>query len=180
MRKSPEFLQAEEDPCEGHHELGVSLSQKKDRILRRATLELLPSLAEWSQRKSALTQMAIRETLRRPSLYENAPPSQWRGVLEEFSERSLELLLLEKPLRTKEILTLSVQKNVLTERLKELGSAGSKTLLLVWHQDTGLLAITQPTLPKHFPHILTKTEFHCLQNPYKMWLWDRKNFTPHD
>lgn len=178
MRKSPEFLQAEGDLCEGQTELGVSLSQKKDRILRRATLEILPSMAHWAERKSSLTQMAIRETLRRPSLYENAPPSQWRGVLEEFSERNIELLLLESPLKTKDLLKISLQKNALMERLKELGEASAETLLLTWHQDMGLLAATQSPLPKHFPHLLTKIDFRCLQIPHALWLWDRKNFTP--
>jgi len=178
MRKPPEFLQSEEEE-EPHTELGVSLSQKKERVLRRATLEILPSLQEWAQRKSAVTQLTLRETLQRPSLYEQAPPSQWRGVIEEFCERDLELLILGKRLGTTDLIRIGQKKSPLIERLQEIEN--KETLLLIWHPDNGLLACTNAPLPKHFPKILTQVLFESKTlPPHTLWLWDRKNFSPHE
>jgi hypothetical protein len=185
MRKSLEFFQADDSHLtqERPTELGVSLKEKKERILKRAVLEILPNLVPWSERKSAITQMTIRETLKRHSLYENAPPSQWRGVLEEFVEKDIEILILNKEFQTKDLLKLgNNRKHPLIERLEELEETKNETLLLLWHPENGLLACTEKELPKSFPNLHTKLRFQTphQNREYILWLWDRKNFSPNE
>jgi hypothetical protein len=158
----------------------ASLLQKEERILRRASLEILPFLHPWCERKNSLTQMAIRETLKRHSLYEQAPKEQWKGILEDFTEKELEVLFLKKTQKPSDLLSLSFRKNPIKERLEELEDLATETLLFIWTQETGLLSATCGEMPSHFPEIGTLITFKTsLPETPKLWAWDHKNFKQH-
>jgi len=180
MPKNTEFVQPD-SYIEPHTEYGVSLKEQKERIIKRATLEILPSLMEWAKNKDSLTQMAIKGTLTRPSLYETVPPSQWRGVIEEFTERSLEVIILPSPLTNADLLRIGQKKSLVLERITELNQTLPDTLLLIWHQNHGLLACSEGPFPKGFPKLSTYIQFQTSQKQSpKLWGWYKQNFLIHD
>jgi len=160
----------------------TSPKKTEEGVLRRLVLEILPSLRGWCEKKDSLTRMAVEQTIRNPQNYQAANPEQWQDLLEEFCEKSLELLILKDPLNLGELLL--GKKNPLLQRIQELGpKILDENLLVAWHQSHGPIAATFPALedtnsnfPKIKTLILQSWPLAEEKTPIALWVWDRKNF----
>jgi hypothetical protein len=155
-----------------------------DRILRRATLEILPFTQEWASRKLPMVQKTIADTIRKKENYEHVDKEHWKQLLEEFTGKEIEIIKLRNPFDVSDILHIT-EKNILKKRFLEIGKKHADTFLLfVWHNGHGLLAAACPspdTETKYFPNIKTKIEVQFPEldknETLHLWAWDRKNFT---
>jgi len=160
----------------------LSPKQTEERVLRRLIIEILPSMISsgFAEKQGVLAEKAIRETAKSNSNYENAPEEAWRETLENFVEKSLELIILKKPLEYKDLL-LSSDKNPIIKRIVELKTIAEDIMFVGWHQAHGIIIYNIENRPKYFPEIKSKikqklTEPNQNNTEITIFVWDRKNF----